>query len=141
MIVIYIILAIIFVLAAALLLNTALRTRNARVLEGQHPTFTDAELEVYGKTFSRMLRCATVSHKEGHDDTEFAKLRAVVEEDFPLLHEKAQRLLLAEDCWLYKIPGKDDSRNILLIQGRSRKTVSGRNSADVERIQGCTSGA
>jgi len=115
MIVIYIILAIIFVLAAALLLNTALQTRNARVLEGQHPTFTDAELEVYGKTFSRMLRCATVSVKDSYDDTEFAKLRRVVEEDFPLLHEKAERRLLAADCWMYKIPGKDTNRNILLM--------------------------
>ena len=115
MIVTYIILAIIFVLAAALLLNTALRTRNARVLEGQHPTFTDAELEVYGKTFSRMLRCATVSVKDSYDDTEFAKLRQVVEEDFPLLHKKAERRLLAADCWMYKIPGKDTSRNILLM--------------------------
>ena len=24
-------------------------------------------------------------------------------------------MLLAEDCWLYKIPGKDPSRNILLM--------------------------
>ena len=64
MIVLYIILAAILVFAAVLLLNTSLQTRNARKLEGQHPTFTDSELEVYGKTFSRMLRCATVSVKD-----------------------------------------------------------------------------
>lgn len=86
-----------------------------RKLEGQHPTFTDEELKVYGETFARMLRCATVSVKDRHDDTEFAKLRAVVEEAFPLLHEKAEHMLLAEDCWLYKIPGRDPSRNILLM--------------------------
>ena len=115
MIVLYIILASLLVLAAVLLLNTALKTRNARVLEGQHPTFTDAELEVYGKTFSRMLRCATVSVKDHFDDTEFAKLRSVVEEDFPLLHQKAEHMLLSDDCWMYKIPGKDPARNILLM--------------------------
>lgn len=86
-----------------------------RKLEGQHPTFTEEELKVYGETFSRMLRCATVSVKDQHDDTEFAKLRAVVEEDFPLLHKCAERRILAEDCWMYKIPGKDASRNILLM--------------------------
>ena len=86
-----------------------------RKLEGQHPTFTDAQLKVYGETFARMLRCATVSVKDQHDDTEFAKLRAVVEEDFPLLHKYAERKILAEDCWMYKIPGKDTSRNILLM--------------------------
>ena len=110
-----IVLLIILAFIALLLGNTALQSRKARKLEGQHPTFTEAQLETYGKTFSRMLQPATVSRKEGHDDTEFAKLRAVVEEDFPLLHQKAERLILAEDCWLYKIPGKDPSRNILLM--------------------------
>lgn len=86
-----------------------------RKLEGQHPTFTEEEMKVYGETFARMLRCATVSVKDQHDDTEFAKLRAVVEEDFPLLHKCAERRILAEDCWMYKIPGKDASRNILLM--------------------------
>ena len=68
-----------------------------------------------GSLSSRMLKCATVSVKDSHDDTEFAKLRAVVAEDFPLLHEKAEHQLLAEDCWMYKLPGKDTSRNILLM--------------------------
>ena len=110
-----IILFILLALVAALLINTVLQTRGARKLEGQHPTFTDPELEAYGKTFSRMLQCATISVKDSYDDTEFAKLRAVVEEDFPLLHKSAKRQLLSDDCWLYKIPGKDESRNILLM--------------------------
>jgi len=102
-------------LAAVLFLNTARLGRKARKLEGQHPTFTDAELASYGSTFARMLRCATVSVRGSYDDTEFAKLRSVVEADFPLLHEKAERRILADDCWLYKIPGKDPTRNILLM--------------------------
>ena len=115
MIILYVILAALAVLVGALLLNTALSARNARKLEGQHPTFTEEELELYGKTFSRMLQCATVSVQDRHDDTEFAKLRSVVEADFPLLHQKAERRILAEDCWMYKIPGKDQSRNILMM--------------------------
>ena len=107
--------AIVLVLAAVLLLNTAIRTRNARALEGQHPTFTEEELETYASTFSRMLQCATVSVKDRYDDTEFAKLRRVVEEDFPLLHQKAERRILSDDCWMYKLPGRDPSRNILLM--------------------------
>ena len=115
MIVLYIFFATVLILAGILLLNTALQTRNARVLEGRHPAFTDEELASYGKTFSRMLRCATVSVKDSYDDTEFARLRAVVEEDFPLLHQMAERRLLSDDCWMYKIPGRDPSRNILLM--------------------------
>ena len=115
MVVFWIVLALIAVLVAVLLLNTALQTKNARKLEGEHPTFTEEELACYGKTFSRMLQCATVSVKDHYDDAEFAKLRGVVEEDFPLLHEKCEHRLLSDDCWLYKIPGKDTSRNILLM--------------------------
>ena len=115
MVVFWIVLALIAVLVAALLLNTALQTKNARKLEGEHPTFTEEELIGYGKTFSRMLQCATVSVKDHYDDMEFAKLRAVVEEDFPLLHKSCEHRLLSDDCWLYKIPGKDTSRNILLM--------------------------
>ena len=91
MIVLSVLFAFIMILLAVLLLHTALQTRSARALKGEHPTFTDAELESYGKTFSRMLQCATVSVKDSYDDTEFAKLRQVVEEDFPLLHQKAER--------------------------------------------------
>ena len=92
-----------------------MKTSKARKLEGQHPTFTDEELKVYGETFSRMLQCATVSVKDSYDDTEFAKLRKVVETDFPLLHKKAERMTFSDDCWMYKIPGKDTSRNIMLM--------------------------
>lgn len=104
-----------FLLLAVLLINTTLKTRRSRKLEGKHPTFTEDELKLYGETLSRMIRCATISVKDSYDDTEFAKLRAVVEEDFPLLHQKAERMTFAADCWMYKIPGKDTSRNILLM--------------------------
>ena len=115
MVVFYLVLAMILILAAVLLSITFLKTHKARKLEGQYPTFTDDELKNYGETFSRMLRCATVSVKDSYDDTEFAKLRQVVAEDFPLLHQQAERMTFADDCWMYKIPGKDTDRNILLM--------------------------
>ena len=115
MVILYAILAIMVILAAVLLINAAIASAKARKLEGNHPTFTQEELKTYGETFARMLRCATVSVKDSYDDTEFAKLREVVAQDFPLLHQKAERQILADDCWMYKIPGKDTSRNILLM--------------------------
>ena len=110
-----VVLCLILILIAVLLVNAFRASATARKLTGQHPAFTEKELNAYGKTFSRMLRCATVSVKDSYDDTEFAKLRSVVEEDFPLLHAKAERMIFGSDCWMYKIPGKDTSRNILLM--------------------------
>lgn len=115
MTVLYCILAAIFVLAAVLLINTAVKSAKARKLTGEHPTFSDADLQPYAAAISDMIRCKTISVKDSYDDTEFAKLRAVVKEHFPLLHEKAEYHVCAADCWVYKIPGKDPTRNILLM--------------------------
>lgn len=62
-----------------------------------------------------MIECQTVSSREIYDDTEFSKLRAAVRELFPLLHERAEIKYFSEDCWVYKIPGRDRNRNILLM--------------------------
>ena len=111
----WIILSLLAALIAVLLENTAIKTSKARKLEGSKPAFTQEELEQYGLTLQQMIRCKTVSVKDSYDDTEFAKLRAVVRENFPLLHEKAEHHIVAADCWLFKIPGKDPSRNIMLM--------------------------
>ncbi len=115
MLILKITLAVLVLLIVVLLANALLKTRKARKLVGEHPIFTEEALKPYGEALARMIRCATVSVKDSHDDTEFAKLRAVVEEDFPLLHQKTERMTFAADCWMYKIPGKDTSRNILLM--------------------------
>ncbi len=115
MIVLFVILGLILVLVGVLALNTVFKTAKARALSGQHPEAAEAQLEKYGTGLSKMLQCKTVSVEGSFDDTEFAKLRQVVKEQFPLLHEKAEYHLLSQDCWLYKLSGWDSSRNILLM--------------------------
>lgn len=115
MIILYCILILLAVLIAVLLINTAVKAGKARKLTGEMPTFTEEELKKYGESLQAMIRCKTVSVRDSYDDTEFAKLREVVRERFPLLHEKAERMSFAADCWVYKIPGKNPTRNILLM--------------------------
>lgn len=102
-------------LAAVLIIRTVIKTSNARKLSDSKMRFSEDELENYGRTLQRMLQCRTVSVKDAYDDAEFAKLRGVVAEEFPLLHEKAERYTFSQDCWVYKIEGKDQTRNILLM--------------------------
>ena len=111
----WIVLILLAALIAALSYNTYTKTKNARKLEGSNPAFTQEELEQYGLALQEMIRCKTISVKDSYDDREFAKLRQVVRERFPLLHEKADHHIVAADCWLFKIPGKDPSRNIMLM--------------------------
>lgn len=103
------------VFAAALLIWTALKRSHCRRLEGEHPSFSPEELAVYGQTLQKMLQCKTVSVKGSYDDAEFKKLRDTVEESFSLLNQKDQRQIFSQDCWIYKIPGKDPTRNIMLM--------------------------
>ncbi len=115
MIVFLVILGVLLVLAGILAANTARKTAKARPLSGQHPQATAEQLQQYGAGLSKMLQCKTVSVEGSYDDTEFVRLRQVAKAQFPLLHEKAEHRLLSQDCWLYKLPGRDPSRNILLM--------------------------
>lgn len=69
----------------------------------------------YSKRLQKMIRCRTVSVKGSYDDTEFSKLRHVMKELFPKIHSAAEKMTFSDDCWVYRIPGKDTSRNILLM--------------------------
>lgn len=69
----------------------------------------------YANQLQKMIQCKTVSVKERYDDTEFAKLRDVMMELFPLVHEKAKKMTFSDDCWIYCIEGKDTTRNLMLM--------------------------
>ena len=109
------VLAVITAFVGVLLINTMVKKSAARKLEGSHPEFSEAALAEYARSMQQMLSCKTISVRDSYDDTEFAKLRSVVEDRFPLLHEKGQRQIFSQDCWIYKIPGKNPNRNIMLM--------------------------
>jgi len=98
----------------AVLVARALMVKGRPLGEVSHWT-TSEQAEDYARRLSKMLSCATISHKDSYDDTEFARLRAVVEELFPLVHRHCEKMTFGEDCWVYKLPGADASRNILLM--------------------------
>ena len=79
----------------------------------------------YAKRLQKMIQCKTVSKKDGYDDTEFAKLREVMAELFPLVHKHAKKLTFSDDCWMYYLPGADTSRNIMLMSHHDVVAVDG----------------
>lgn len=72
-------------------------------------------MENYAKRLQKMIQCKTVSVRDSYDDTEFAKLRDVMEELFPLIQKKAKKMTFSDDCWVYCVEGKDKNRNIMLM--------------------------
>lgn len=109
------VLAVLVIFICILLIRAALAAKKAEPI-GEKPVYTTEQEDIEnGERLMKMIECQTVSSREIYDDTEFAKLRAAVKELFPLLHERAEIKYFSEDCWVYKIPGRDESRNILLM--------------------------
>lgn len=71
--------------------------------------------EAYAGRLAEMIRCRTVSARGSYDDTEFARLRAVVSRLFPLVHRDMERRSFGQDCWVYRLPGRDPARSIALM--------------------------
>lgn len=69
----------------------------------------------YAPRLARMIRCKTVSVKGSYDDTEFARLRSVMEELFPLVHRRMERHIFSDDCWVYELKGRNPARSIMLM--------------------------
>ncbi|MBO5433950.1 MAG: M20/M25/M40 family metallo-hydrolase, partial [Clostridia bacterium] len=76
---------------------------------------TEKEQEEYALKLAEMIKCKTVSVDGSFDDTEFKKLRKVMEELFPLIHKNTEKTIFSDDCWVYKLKGKDESRNIMIM--------------------------
>ena len=123
------VLAVLVIFIGILLIRAALAAKKAEPI-GEKPVYTTEQEDIEnGERLMKMIECQTVSSREIYDDTEFSKLRTAVKELFPLLHERAEIKYFSEDCWVYKIPGRDESRNILLMSLPRRATGLTRSSA------------
>lgn len=109
-----------------LVIRTVVLSAKARKLTASTLKFSDEQINTYAERLSEMIRCKTVSVKNCYDDTEFKKLRETMEKLFPLVHEKAEKMTFSDDCWVYKIPGKDPSHNIMLMSHHDVVEVSGK---------------
>ena len=119
------ILAVIVAFALFLVIRTLVISSKARKLTSSTLSFSDREIKAYAERLSEMIRCKTVSVKDSYDDTEFKKLRDTMERLFPLVHEKAEKMTFSDDCWVYKIPGKDQNHNIMLTSHHDVVEASG----------------
>ncbi len=112
----FIVLGIVFVAFLLVLIINALRVKlTARKLTPRKQHKTLEEQTEYALKLAKMIKCETVSIEGSFDDTEFKKLRDVMAELFPLVHKTAEKMTFGDDCWIYKINGKDQSRNIMIM--------------------------
>ena len=62
-----------------------------------------------------MIACKTVSAKDKFVPQEFLKLRKVIKHLFPVVSGTAEIRYFGEDCYLYKLSGKNTEKNIMLM--------------------------
>ncbi|MGN0535348.1 MAG: hypothetical protein ACI4IR_05025, partial [Eubacterium sp.] len=72
-------------------------------------------LDDYTDTLSKMINCKTVFTHNNENQAEFDKFYKVIEERFPTLTEKAERLTFGSGCFVYIIRGKNAQKNIMLM--------------------------
>lgn len=111
MILVYIILVLVLVLLA----NTFIKSAKAHKLQPAERAYDEQLSAKYAEGLGALIRCKTVSVKDSFDDTEFKKLRDTVSHSFPKLSENAELMIFGESCLVYKLKGKDESRNIMLM--------------------------
>ncbi len=89
--------------------------RSGRKLSPRPQHKTPEEQKAYAESLAKIIRCQTVSVEGSFDDTEFKKQREIFEKLFPAVHKSAEKMTFGDDCWIFKIKGRDESRNIMLM--------------------------
>lgn len=84
-------------------------------LNPTRPLLSYDQAREYARRLRRLIACKTISREDCFDAGEFAKLRQVMEELFPLVHERCQKMTFGDDCWVYMLPGRDRTKNIMLM--------------------------
>lgn len=69
----------------------------------------------YIDTLKKMVDCKTVFTNDDKNKADFKKFYKVIEENFPILSAKAQKLTFGSGCFVYVINGKNAKKNIMLM--------------------------
>ena len=69
----------------------------------------------YAEKLSRMINCKTVFTNDGENNEEYKKLYAVIEDTFPLLVSKAEKLTFGSGCFVYVIKGHNATKNVMVM--------------------------
>lgn len=73
------------------------------------------KIDRYIATLQRMVDCKTVFTPDQENQPEYDSFYKVLEQEFPLLHQKAKRLTFGSGCFVYVIEGKDAAQNVMLM--------------------------
>ena len=76
---------------------------------------TKENIEKYTSTLKKMVDCKTVYDNKHNNQKEYDKFNQILEEEFPFIHKKAEKLIFGSGCFVYVIKGNNASKNIMLM--------------------------
>ena len=90
---------------------------NKRILGGEEnrKNVSAKKNKEYAATLKKMVDCKTVFTRDGENTEEYRKFNSVLEEYFPTLSAKAEKLVFGSGCFIYVIKGKNAEKNIMLM--------------------------
>lgn len=104
--------AAVFILLLLIALLHTLFTRRRR--SEYRPTGDEQRALGYAEKLSRMVRCETVSHAGDTEIEKYLRFHEVLEELFPLVHEKLEKTVIDGNL-LYSWKGKSSEKPIVLM--------------------------
>lgn len=108
-----------------LMIRAVLCKWKGRKLAAKCTLVSEQKQEYYCERLAKMIACRTISVKDVFEPEEFYKLRSVLQELFPLVTEKAEIRYFGEDCYCYKLSGKNTERNVMLMSHHDVAAVEG----------------
>ena len=89
--------------------------KNLMVFDRRRKSVTQEKTELYVLKLKKMIDCKTVFSGNGENNAEFEKFYSVIEENFPLIAERAEKLVFGSGCFVYVIRGINAKKNIMLM--------------------------
>ncbi len=83
--------------------------------EKDRKNVSEEALRVYIEKLRKMIDCKTVFVRDGSNNAEYEKFGKVLEECFPLISEKAEKLVFGSGCLVFVIKGKNPQKNVMLM--------------------------
>ncbi len=114
MIVLWIVLGLIGLIAALLLIALVRTLRSEKKTAAYQPHVTEEETRPLSEKLSRMVKCETVSVPHEDQREKFLRFHKVLEELFPLVHEKLEKTEIDGNLLFYW-KGQDASKPLVLM--------------------------
>lgn len=83
--------------------------------EDKRKNVSAEQINQYADTLKKMVDCKTVFTCNSENETEYKKFYDVIEQSFPNIAAKAEKLVFGSGCFVYVIKGKNAEKNLMLM--------------------------